>query len=96
MTLHKICLCKTTAVLTCFSESQFSEFNKILVKNRKCRLYINRQHTEIIYICEGCRVFLEEKYFEIFAFDELRKCLIEKFFKKSQPVFLPEILARII
>ena len=74
----------------------FSEFNKMLVKNKKCWLYSNRKQTKIIFICEDCCDFLAEKYFEKFTFDEFRKCFIEKFLKRIQPIFLPEILARII
>lgn len=96
MTPHKIYLCETTAVLTCFSERQFSKLNKMLVRDEKCCLYSNGEGTETIYICKGCRVFLEEKYSEKFTFNELRECLIEKYLKRSQPIFLLEILAQII
>ena len=96
MVMNKIYLCETTVVLTCFSQRQFSELNKTLVKDKKCRLYSSRHGDEIIYICEGCCVLFEEKCFQKFTFNELRKCLIEKSLKRSQLIYLPETLARII
>lgn len=83
MTVTKIYLCQTTMVLTAFTQTQFSEFNQMLSLNRKTSLYCNENNTELIFICEGCHIFHEEEYFEKFSFDELRKCLIEKFLKRS-------------
>ena len=96
MTLHKIYLCETTAVLVFFIQTQFSEFNQMLLINCKCRLYSNKSNTELIFICEGCRIFFEERHFERFSFDELRKCLIKNFLKRSQIIVLPGILPQII
>ena len=79
MTLHKIYLCETTAVLVFFIQTQFSEFNQMLLINCECHLYFNKSNTELIFICEDCHIFFEERYFERFSFDELRKCLIKKF-----------------
>ena len=97
--LTKSYLCETTSVLVCFSEKQLSEFNKILIENKKCLLYLNRSQTEVIFICEGCNKDIKERQFgENFIFEELRKCLIKRLKKKkkNQPIFLPEILGRII
>ena len=96
MTVTKIYLCETAMVLTRFTTTQFTHFNQMLLLNRKASLYYNKNNTELIFICEVCRIFFEEEYFENFSFDELRKCLIEKFLKRSQNILLPNVYAKII
>ena len=96
MTVTKIYLCETAMVLTRFTTTQFTHFNQMLLLNRKASLYCNKNNTELIFICEGCRIFFEEEYFENFSFDKLRKCLIEKFLKRSQNILLPNVYAKII
>ena len=52
--------------------------------------------TQFTHFNQVCRIFFEEEYFENFSFDELRKCLIEKFLKRSQNILLPNVYAKII
>ena len=91
MTMNKIYLSETMSVITSFYKIQIYELNRMLLSNHKCFLFYNEANTEIIFICEGCRSFLEERYFERFTFDELKECLIEIFLKRSQLIVLPDM-----
>ena len=92
MTINRIYLCETTSAITSFCQVQIYELTRILLSNHKCFLFYNETNTELILICESCRSFLEERYFEKFTFDELKKCLIKIFLRRSQLVVLPDIL----
>ena len=91
MTINKIKLCETTSVITSFCQVQIYELTRMLLSYYKCFLFYNGANTELIFICGGCRSFLEERYFEKFTFDELKKCLIEIFLRRSQLIVLPDI-----
>ena len=60
-------------------ERQFYEFNKMLVRNKKCGLYSNKDGCEKIFICEASCLFFKNRYFDKSTFVELRKCLMETF-----------------
>ena len=64
MTINKIYLCETTSVITSFCQVQIYELTRMLLSNHKCFLFYNEANTELIFICGGCRSFLEERYFE--------------------------------
>ena len=91
MTVNKIYLSETMSVITSFYQIQIYELNRMLLSDYKCFLFYNEANTEIIFICEGCRSFLEERHFERFTFDELKECLIEIFLKRSQLIVFPDI-----
>ena len=91
ITINKIYLCETMSVITRFYQIQIYELNQMLSSNHKCFLFYNEANTELIFICEGCHFFLEERYFEKFTFDKLKKCLIDIFLKRSQLIALPDI-----
>lgn len=56
--ITKIYLFETTMVLTSFMQTQFSEFNQMLLLEPKCCLFSNENISEFIFICEGCHFFL--------------------------------------
>ena len=63
----------------------------MLLSNHKCFLLYNETNTGLVFVCGSCRSFLAERYFEKFTFDELKKCLIEIFLRRSQLIVLPEL-----
>ena len=79
MTINKIYLCETTSAITSFCQVPIYKLTRIMLSNHKCFLFYNKTNTELILICESCRSFLKERYFEKFTFDELKKCLIKIF-----------------
>ena len=91
MTINKIYLCETTSVITSFCQVQIYELTWMLLSDHKCFLFYNETNTDLIFISGSCRSFLEERYFEKFTFDELKKCLIEIFLRRSQLIVLPDI-----
>ena len=84
MTINKIYLCETTSVITSFCQVQIYELTRMLLSNHKCFLFHNETNTELTFICKSCSSFLEERYFEKFTFNELKKCLIEIFLRRNQ------------
>ena len=90
MTINKIYLYETTSVITSFCQVQIYELT-LMLSSHKYFLFYSEANTELIIICGGCRSFLEERYFELITFDELKKCLIKIFLRISQLIVLPDI-----
>lgn len=60
MSITKIYLCETTIA-----------FDRVLLLDRKTDLFCNKDISEFIFICEGCRFFLKKNTLKIFLLRSL-------------------------